>query len=80
MALQKLEFTYVYDNFEKLSYEEKKFVSSWYRRIAKNDFTRFIEKSCKDNLDDEEREKLLACAAKRKVKEFIDSGKIYMTK
>ena len=39
MVLQKLKFTYVYDNFEKLSYEEKKFVSSWYRRVAKNDFT-----------------------------------------
>lgn len=80
MELQTSEFTYVYDNFEKLGYEEKKFVSSWYRRIAKNDFTRFMEKSFNDNLDDGEREKLLACAIKRKVKEFIDSGKIYMTK
>lgn len=71
----KLKLDYVYDNFEKLSYEEMKFVSDWYRGIAKNDFTRFMEKHDKDNLDDEEREKLLACAIKRKVKAFIDSNK-----
>ena len=76
MGLQKLKFTYVYDNFEKLSYEEKKFVSSWYRRVAKNDFTRFMEKHDKGIIDDEEREKLLACAIKRKVKAFIDSNDI----
>ena len=80
MELQKLECTYVYDNFEKLSYEELMLVSGWYRRIAKDDFTRIMEKSCKDNLDDKGREKLLARAAKRMVKTFINSGKIYMTK
>ena len=80
MRLQKLKFTYVYDNFEKLSKEEMDFVMSWYRRISKNDFNQHdVKRKVKDFIDYNDVEKrVLAYLNQFNDFKFMDDDKEYM--